>query len=105
MFDSNVRFCIFTEAKGFFLMLIERNRKTMIINQIAKVLGISNDTSKRFFDLFCDTYIVHPLSRYGKLNERMVSPKKFIDAIPESGLYIPANATGAHHSKTTAIYV
>jgi predicted AAA+ superfamily ATPase len=64
------------QLKDFFLMLMERSGKTMSINKIAKVLGISNDTSKRFFDLFCDTYIVHPVSRFGKLNEQMVSPKK-----------------------------
>jgi len=64
------------QLKDFFLMLMERSGKTMSINKVAKVLGISNDTSKRFFDLFCDTYIVYPVSRFGKLNEQMVSPKK-----------------------------
>lgn len=64
------------QLKDFFLLLMERSGKTMSINKVAKILGISNDTSKRFFDLFCDTFIVYPLSRYGKLNEQMVSPKK-----------------------------
>jgi len=64
------------QLKDYFLMLMERSGKTMSINKVAKVLGISNDTSKRFFDLFCDTFIVYPVSRYGKLNEQMVSPKK-----------------------------
>lgn len=64
------------QLKDFFLMLMERSGKTMSINKVAKVLGISNDTSKRFFDLFCNTNIVYPVSRFGKLNEQMVSPKK-----------------------------
>ncbi len=64
------------QLKDFFLMLMERSGKTMSINKVANVLGISTDTSKRFFELFCDTYIVYPVSRFGKLNEQMVSPKK-----------------------------
>ncbi len=64
------------QLKDFFLMLMERSGKTMSINKVAKVLGISTDTSKRFFELFCTTYIVYPVSRFGKLNEQMVSPKK-----------------------------
>jgi uncharacterized protein len=64
------------QLKDYFLMLMERSGKTMSISKVANVPGISNDTSKRFFDLFCDTYIVNPVSRFGKLNEQMVSPKK-----------------------------
>lgn len=64
------------QLKDYFLLLMERSGKTMSINKVAKVLGISNDTSKRFFDLFCDTFIIYPVSRHGKLNEQMVSPKK-----------------------------
>lgn len=64
------------QLKDFFLMLMERSGKTMSINKVANVLGISTDTSKRFFELFCDTFIVYPVSRFGKLNEQMVSPKK-----------------------------
>lgn len=64
------------QLKDFFLLLMERSGKTMSINKVANVLGISNDTAKRFFDLFCDTYIIYPVSRYGKLNEQLVAPKK-----------------------------
>ncbi len=64
------------QLKDFFLLLMERSGKTMSINKGANVLGISNDTAKRFFDLFCDTYIIYPVGRYGKLNEQMVAPKK-----------------------------
>lgn len=62
--------------KDYFLLLMERSGKTMSINKVAKILGISNDTSRRFFDLFCDTFIVYPVTKYGKLNEQMVAPKK-----------------------------
>ncbi len=62
--------------KDYFLMLMERSGKTMSINKVARVLGISTETSKRYFDLFCDTFIISPVSRYGKLNVQMVSPKK-----------------------------
>ena len=62
--------------KDYFLMLMERSGKTMSINKVAKVLGISTETSKRYFDLFCETFLIYPVSRHGKLNEQMVSPKK-----------------------------
>jgi predicted AAA+ superfamily ATPase len=64
------------QLKSFFLLLMERSGKTLSINKIAKILGISTETSKRYFDLFCDTYIIYPVSRHGSLNERLVSPKK-----------------------------
>ena len=55
---------------------MERSGKTMSINKVAKVLRPSTETSKRYFDLFCETFLIYPVSRYGKLNEQMVSPKK-----------------------------
>jgi uncharacterized protein len=64
------------QLKDYFLLLMERSGKTMSINKVAKVLGISTETSKRYFDLFCDTFIVTPVSKYGKLNVQMVAPKK-----------------------------
>lgn len=62
--------------KDYFLLLMERSGKTMSINKVANVLGISTETSKRYFDLFCDTFLIYPVARDGKLNERLVSPKK-----------------------------
>ena len=62
--------------KDYFLLLMERSGKTMSINKVSKILGISTETSKRYFDLFCDTFLIYPVSRHGKLNERLVSPKK-----------------------------
>jgi uncharacterized protein len=62
--------------KEYFLLLMERSGKTLSINKIAKILGISTESSKRYFDLFCDTFIIYPVTRSGKLNEQLVSPKK-----------------------------
>lgn len=62
--------------KDYFLLLMERSGKTLSINKIARVLGISTESSKRYFDLFCDTFIIYPVTRAGKLNEQLVSPKK-----------------------------
>ncbi len=64
------------QLKDYFLLLMERSGKTMSINKVAKVLGVSTETSKRYFDMFCDTFIVNPVTRFGKLNEQLVSPKK-----------------------------
>ncbi len=64
------------QLKDFFLLLMERSGKTFSINKVAKVLKISTDTAKRYFDFFCGVYIVHPVVRFGKLNEQLVSPKK-----------------------------
>jgi len=62
--------------KNYFLLMMERSGKKLSINKIAKILGISTESSKRYFDLFCNTFIIYPVSRYGKLNEQLVSPKK-----------------------------
>jgi len=64
------------QLKDYFLMLMERSGKTMSINKVAKVLGISTETSKRYFDMFTETFLIYPVVRHGKLNEQMVSPKK-----------------------------
>src|SRR5690606_617943 len=54
------------QLKDYFLLLMERSGKTMSINKVAKVLGVSTETSKRYFDMFCDTFIVNPVTRFGK---------------------------------------
>ncbi|WP_456397428.1 ATP-binding protein [Desulfurobacterium sp.] len=65
-----------TAVKEFFLLLMERAGKQLSLNKISKVLGISPDTAKRFFEYFLDTYIIYAIERCGKLNERLKSPKK-----------------------------
>jgi uncharacterized protein len=62
--------------KDYFLLLMERAGKTPSLNKIASILGISPDTSKRYMELFADTFIIHQLSRFGKTNERLLSAKK-----------------------------
>lgn len=64
------------QLKEYFLLLMERSGKTMSINKVANVLGISTETSKRYFDLFKDTFIINTVSKFGKLNVQLVSPKK-----------------------------
>jgi predicted AAA+ superfamily ATPase len=62
--------------KEFFLLLMEHSGKTASINKMAKILKISPDTAKRYFEMFSDTYLVYPVVRCGKTNERLLSPKK-----------------------------
>ncbi len=62
--------------KEFFLLLMERSGKTASINKMAKILKISPDTAKRYFEMFSDTYLIYPVVRCGKTNERLLSPKK-----------------------------
>ncbi|WP_457644681.1 ATP-binding protein [Persephonella sp.] len=65
-----------TAVREFFFLLMERAGKQLSLNKISKVLGISVDTAKRFFEYFLDTYIIYAIERCGKLNERLKSPKK-----------------------------
>jgi predicted AAA+ superfamily ATPase len=55
---------------------MERAGKQISINKIARVLGISPDTARRYFEYFLDTYVIYAVERCGKLNERLKSPKK-----------------------------
>jgi predicted AAA+ superfamily ATPase len=66
--------------KDFFLLLMERAGKMPSINKMASILGISPDTSKRYLNLFADTYIIHLMDRHGKTNERLLSAKKIFAA-------------------------
>jgi predicted AAA+ superfamily ATPase len=62
--------------KEFFLLLMERSGKAASINKMAKIIKISPDTAKRYFGMFSDTYLIYPVMRCGKTNERLLSPKK-----------------------------
>jgi uncharacterized protein len=68
---SNIRL-----LKDFFLLLMERAAKQTSINKIAKILKISPDTSRRYLELFSDTFLINEVPRYGKTNERILAPKK-----------------------------
>lgn len=62
--------------RDYFTLLMERSGKQMSINKIAKVLDISLDTSKRYLNYFESAYLIHLLPRWGKTNQKMLSPKK-----------------------------
>ena len=62
--------------RDYFTLLMERSGKQVSINKISNILKISPDTSRRYLGYFEETYLVHLLSRWGKTNERILSPKK-----------------------------
>lgn len=62
--------------RDYFTLLMERSGKQVSGNKIARILGISPDTAHRFLSHFEDTYLIHLLPRWGKTNERLLSPKK-----------------------------
>jgi len=66
--------------KEFFLLLMERAGKQVSINKIAHILKISPDTAKRYLHLFADTYLIYLVPRYGKINEKIISPQKIYAA-------------------------
>ncbi len=66
--------------KDFFKMLMERSGKKMSLNKIANVMDISVDTARRFFNYFSTTFLVYPVEKCGKLNERLRAPKKIYAA-------------------------
>lgn len=66
--------------KDFFLLLMERAGKAVSINKLARILKISPDTAKRYLEMFADTYLIYLISRCGKTNERILSPKKIYAA-------------------------
>ncbi|MDO9577543.1 MAG: ATP-binding protein [Candidatus Cloacimonadales bacterium] len=62
--------------RDYFKLLMERSGKQASVTKMANILGISRDTSSRYFGYFQDTYLIHPLERCGKINERRRSGKK-----------------------------
>ena len=63
-------------VRDYFTLLMERSGKQLSINKIGKILGISPDTSKRYLTFFESTYLIHLLPRWGKTNQKLLSPKK-----------------------------
>ena len=55
---------------------MERVGKQISFNKIAKILDISVDTVRRYFDYFMQIYLIYTIEKCGKLNERLKSPKK-----------------------------
>ena len=62
--------------RDYFTLLMERSGKQASINKISNILKISPDTSRRYLGYFEETYLVHLVLRWGKTNERILSPKK-----------------------------
>ena len=62
--------------KEYFLLLMERSGKSISLNKMAKILGISVDTAKRYLTYFEESYLISLISRCGKTNETILSPKK-----------------------------
>lgn len=63
-------------VRDYFTLLMERSGKQLSINKIGKILNISPDTSKRYLSFFESTYLIHLLPRWGKTNQKILSPKK-----------------------------
>jgi len=63
-------------VRDYFKLLMERSGKQASVSKMANVLGISPDTSRRYFGYFQNSYIIHTIERCGKLNERIRSGKK-----------------------------
>ncbi len=62
--------------KDYFLLLMERSGKQLSINKIANILKISVNSARKYLYYFNDTFLIQLLSRYGKTNEKILSPKK-----------------------------
>jgi len=62
--------------RDFFLLLMERSGKQVSLNKMASILGISVDTVSRYFEMFVQSFLIHPVARFGKTNERILSSKK-----------------------------
>lgn len=66
--------------KDYFLLLMERVGKQCSINKMANILAISADSSKRYLDMFRDTFLIYTVPRCGKTNEKLLSAKKIYAA-------------------------
>lgn len=65
-----------SSLKEFFRLMMERSGKQVSLTKISKIIGISSETAKRFFEYFQSTYLIYAIERCGKLNERLRAPKK-----------------------------
>ena len=62
--------------RDYYTLLMERSGKQLSINKIANILKISPDTARRYLSYFEETFLIHLLPRWGKTNEKLLSPKK-----------------------------
>jgi uncharacterized protein len=68
------------QIKDLFMLLMERAGKAVSINKIAHILGVTPDTSRRFINMFVETYLIYLMPRYGKTNQTLLAPKKIFAA-------------------------
>ncbi len=62
--------------RDYFTLLMERSGKQVSINKIANILKLSPDTARRYLSYFEESYLVHLVARWGRTNERLLSPRK-----------------------------
>ncbi len=62
--------------RDYYTLLMERSGKQLSVNKIANILKISPDTARRYLYYFEETYLIYLLPRWGKTNEKLLSPKK-----------------------------
>jgi len=67
-------------VKDYFKILMERSGKQLSLNKIAKIMNISVDTARRYFSYFINAFLIYPIERCGKLNERLRASKKIYAA-------------------------
>lgn len=63
-------------VRDFYRLLMEISGKQLSLNKIANILEIGVDSAKRYLSYFEDTYLIYTIEKYGKLNERLKTPKK-----------------------------
>jgi len=62
--------------KDLLKLLCERVGKKISYNKIAKILGISLDSVRRYISYLEEVYLFYTVDRCGKTNERITAPKK-----------------------------
>lgn len=72
--------------KDLFMLLMERAGKQISFNKLGTILGISVDTVSRYLNLFQQAHLIYLVSRQGKTNERLLSPKKIY--APDVGIRV-----------------
>lgn len=72
--------------KDLFMLLMERAGKQISLNKVGAILGTSVDTVSRYVELFRRAHLIYTVSRYGKTNERLLSPKKIY--APDIGIRV-----------------
>jgi len=65
-----------SSLRDFFRLLMERAGKQFSMNKVARIMGLSPDTVRRYTDYFAQTFLIYFMERCGKLNERLRAPKK-----------------------------